>query len=75
MNDDNDSSPAPTTSGSSVLDAARQRSNLSVFYRAAANAGLNGGSSWFTSALLLLHCQSKSVYFKELQRLTTSLIC
>lgn len=42
VNDDNDnSSPAPTTSGNSVLDAARQRSNLSVFYRAAANAGLN----------------------------------
>lgn len=42
VNDDNDnSSPAPSTSGNSVLDAARQRSNLSVFYRAAANAGLN----------------------------------
>ncbi|KAK9818668.1 hypothetical protein WJX74_002447 [Apatococcus lobatus] len=39
--DSDNSAPAPSVSGNSILDAARQLSDLSVFYRAAANAGLN----------------------------------
>lgn len=64
VNDDSDnSSPAPSTSGNSVLDAARQRSSLSVFYRAASNAGLNGDSG---SSLLLTPSQPTKVEFEQL---------